>query len=570
MIVFRKLRFKNFLSTGNHFTEIQFDKSPNTLIVGSNGAGKSTMLDALCFALFNKAFRNITKPQLINSINEKDCVVEIEFDAHNKSYKIVRGIKPNTFEIYCNGELINQDAAIRDYQEYLEKFILKLNYKSFTQIVILGSASFVPFMQLSSSDRRAIIEDLLDIGIFSTMNGLLKDKIALNKEELTNNKYDVEISTQNYALQEKHINQLKQNNEDKVKEYEAEILSNNDTLQSLHGKIGTIQEEIDILQGQVSSKPQLEAKLKEISKIESKVETNLSKFRKDIGFFEQNDHCPTCRQTITLEVKEKEIESLQGKVTECEHGLSQIEAKLLEEQNKLNAMIEVQKQIQSLNIQVAQNNTTINETNKYIGKLQKQIEMLQNTKQNLDEETKKLNDVKTTLVALEAKKKELIDEKTYYDAASILLKDTGIKTKIVKQYLPVINKLVNKYLASMDFFVNFNLDESFKETIKSRHRDEFSYASFSEGEKQRIDMALMLTWRAVAKLKNSANTNLLILDEVFDSSLDANGTEYLMNLLHLLEDVNLFVISHKGDILQDKFRSLVRFEKVNNFSRIAK
>jgi len=570
MIVFRKLRFKNFLSTGNFFTEIQFDKSPNTLIVGSNGAGKSTMLDALCFALFNKAFRNITKPQLVNSINEKECVVEIEFDAHNKSYKIVRGIKPNTFEIYCNGELINQDAAIRDYQEYLEKFILKLNYKSFTQIVILGSASFVPFMQLSATDRRAIIEDLLDIGIFSTMNGLLKDKVAMNKEELTNNKYDVEVSTQNYALQEKHINQLKQNNEDKVKEYEAEILSNNDTLQSLHGKIGTIQEEIDILQGQVSSKPQLEAKLKEISKIESKVETNLSKFRKDIGFFEQNDHCPTCRQTITLEVKEKEIESLQGKVTECEHGLSQIEAKLLDEQNKLNAMIEVQKQIQALNIQIATNNTTINETNKYIGKLQRQIEMLQNTKQNLDEETKKLDDVKETLLKLEAKRKELIDEKTYYDAASILLKDTGIKTKIVRQYLPVINKLVNKYLASMDFFVNFNLDESFKETIKSRHRDEFSYASFSEGEKQRIDMALMLTWRAVAKLKNSANTNLLILDEVFDSSLDANGTEYLMNLLHLLEDVNLFVISHKGDILQDKFRSIVKFEKVNNFSRIAK
>jgi DNA repair exonuclease SbcCD ATPase subunit len=570
MIVFRKLRFKNFLSTGNYFTEIQFDKSPNTLIVGSNGAGKSTMLDALCFALFNKAFRNITKPQLVNSINEKECVVEIEFDAHNKSYKIVRGIKPNTFEIYCNGELINQDAAIRDYQEYLEKFILKLNYKSFTQIVILGSASFVPFMQLSATDRRAIIEDLLDIGIFSTMNGLLKDKVALNKEELTANKYDIEISTQKFEMQEKHIQQVKQNNDDKVKEYEAEILSNNNTVQSLHGTIGTIQEEIDILQGQISSKAQLEAKLKEISKIESKVETNLSKFRKDIGFFEQNDHCPTCRQTITMEVKEKELETLQGKVTECEHGLSQIESKLIEEQNKLNAMIEVQKQIQVLNIQVAQNNTTINETNKYIGKLQKQIEALQNTQHNLEEATEKLNQIKELVVLNENKRKELIDEKTYYDAASILLKDTGIKTKIVRQYLPVINKLVNKYLASMDFFVNFNLDESFKETIKSRHRDEFSYASFSEGEKQRIDMALMLTWRAVAKLKNSANTNLLILDEVFDSSLDANGTEYLMNLLHLLEDVNLFVISHKGDILQDKFRSIVKFEKVNNFSRIAK
>jgi DNA repair exonuclease SbcCD ATPase subunit len=570
MIVFRKLRFKNFLSTGNFFTEIQFDKSPNTLIVGSNGAGKSTMLDALCFALFNKAFRNITKPQLVNSINEKECVVEIEFDAHNKSYKIVRGIKPNTFEIYCNGELINQDAAIRDYQEYLEKFILKLNYKSFTQIVILGSASFVPFMQLSATDRRAIIEDLLDIGIFSTMNGLLKDKVAMNKEELTANKYDIEISTQKFEMQEKHIQQVKQNNDDKVKEYEAEILSNNDTVQSLHGKIGTIQEEIDILQGQISSKTQLEAKLKEISKIESKVETNLSKFRKDIGFFEQNDHCPTCRQTITMEVKEKELETLQGKVTECEHGLSQIESKLVEEQNKLNAMIEVQKQIQSLNIQVAQNNTTINETNKYIGKLQKQIEALQNTQHNLEDATEKLNQIKELVALNESKRKELIDEKTYYDAASILLKDTGIKTKIVRQYLPVINKLVNKYLASMDFFVNFNLDESFKETIKSRHRDEFSYASFSEGEKQRIDMALMLTWRAVAKLKNSANTNLLILDEVFDSSLDANGTEYLMNLLHLLEDVNLFVISHKGDILQDKFRSIIKFEKVNNFSRIAK
>lgn len=570
MIVFRKLRFKNFLSTGNFFTEMQFDKSPNTLIVGSNGAGKSTMLDALCFALFNKPFRDVNKPQLVNSINQKDCVVEIEFTANNKSYKIIRGIKPNIFEIYCNGELVNQDAAIRDYQEYLEKFILKLNYKSFTQIVILGSASFVPFMQLSSSDRRAIIEDLLDIQIFSTMNGILRDKISMNKEEVVENKHQIEMANTSYVMQEKHINQLKQNNEEKVKEYEAEILSNNDTLQSLHGTIGTIQSQIDILQEQISSQPQLQAKLKEISKIESKVESNLSKFQKDIGFFEQNDHCPTCRQTITLEVKTKEIETLQGKITECEQGLQQIETKLLEEQAKLNAMVETQKQIQALNIQVATNNTTINETNKYIGKLQKQIESLQNTKENLDEETNKLAELKQQLHDLETRKKELIDEKSYFDAASILLKDTGIKTKIIKQYLPVINKLVNKYLASMDFFVNFNLDESFKETIKSRHRDEFSYASFSEGEKQRIDMALMLTWRAVAKLKNSANTNLLILDEVFDSSLDANGTEYLMNLLHLLEDVNLFVISHKGDILQDKFRSVVRFEKVNNFSRIAK
>ena len=345
MIVFRVIRWKNLLSTGNNFTEIRLDANTNTLIVGKNGSGKSTLLDALCFGLFGKAFRNINKPNLLNSINDKECIVEIEFDSEGKSYKVIRGIKPNTFEIYCNKVLLNQEASSRDYQEYFERFILKLNYKSFTQIVILGSASFVPFMQLSSSDRRAIIEDLLDIQIFSTMNSILRDKIAMNKDEVIENKHQIEMANTSYAMQEKHIRQLRQNNDDKVKEYEAEILSNNGTLQSLHGTIGTIQEEIDILQGQISSKAQLETKLKEISKIESKVESNLSKFRKDISFFEQNDHCPTCRQTITLEVKEKEIEALQGKVGECEHGLQQIESKLLEEQSKLNAMVEIQKQM---------------------------------------------------------------------------------------------------------------------------------------------------------------------------------------------------------------------------------
>ena len=570
MIFFKNIKFKNFLSTGNYFTEIKFDEALNTLVVGTNGAGKSTMLDALCFVLFGKAFRNINKPQLINSINQKDCVVECLFFVGKKEYRIVRGIKPNIFQIHVNGELLNQEAASKDYQEILENQVLKLNYKSFTQIVILGSASFTPFMQLSAADRRAIIEDLLDIQIFSSMNSILKDRISKNKDEIVSNKFAFELAEQNYQMQEKHINQLKQNNENKVKECEAEIESSQGVIQTLHEELSSASANVATLQEQISSKLEVEDKVKKLTKIESQIESNLSKFQKDIRFFESNDSCPTCRQTIAMEFKETELANLTNKVTECEHGLSQLEKKILDEQNKLNVIFEVQKNIQLLNIRIAQKNTTITETNKYIGKLQKQIELLKNNKQDLNLETEKLNELQVKLTELENKKKELIVEKTYFDVASNLLKDTGIKTKIIRQYLPIINKLVNKYLASMDFFVNFNLDESFKETIKSRHRDEFSYASFSEGEKQRIDMALMLTWRAVAKMKNSTNTNLLILDEVFDSSLDTNGTEYLMNLLHLLEDVNLFVISHKGDILQDKFRNVIRFDKVNNFSRIIK
>lgn len=570
MIIFRKLRFKNFLSTGNYYTEIQLDKSPNTLVVGTNGAGKSTMLDALCFSLFNKAFRNVTKPQLINSINGKDCVVEIEFDTGNKSYKIIRGIKPNIFEIYCNDVLVNQDAATRDYQEFLEKFILKLNYKSFTQIVILGSASFVPFMQLSASDRRAIIEDLLDIQIFSSMNTLLKERIVANKDAMTDNKYQIELTTQKFEIQEKHINQLKENNDAKIAEYESEIDVNLKTIQLVNDNVEKMSKKVDELQKSINDKKTVEGKIKKLNQLETQIETNISKLKKDIEFFQNNDNCPTCRQSIAEELKKEQIGKSQSKIQESSKGIKELTDLLEKENERIQEIGVVLEQIQKCQVKIATDNTSITEMNKYISKLQKQIDELKNTKLNLETETLKLNEIRETLKQLEDKKKTLIEEKVYFDAASILLKDTGIKTKIIKQYLPIINKVVNKYLASMDFFVNFNLDESFKETIKSRHRDEFSYASFSEGEKQRIDMALMLTWRSVAKLKNSANTNLLILDEVFDSSLDVNGTEYLMQLLHMLEGVNLFVISHKGDILQDKFRSLIRFEKHNNFSRIAK
>jgi DNA repair exonuclease SbcCD ATPase subunit len=570
MILFRKLKWKNLLSTGNHFTEIQFDKSPSTLIVGSNGAGKSTMLDALCFVLFGKPFRSVNKPLLLNSINGKDCLVEVEFNSGNKHYKIIRGIKPNVFEIWQDGEMINQDAAVRDYQEYLEKFILKLNYKSFTQIVILGSASFTPFMQLSASDRRSIIEELLDIQVFSAMNNILKDKITMNKDATITKKYDIDLAQQKHDLQKKHIDELKQNNEDKVKEHEGEISSSANTISTLAEQITQFTTEVQELQRLVDAKVETEAKVKKITKLESQIESNLSKFRKDISFFQHNNDCPTCRQAIAMEFKEKELTLLGTKVTECDHGLKELEKKLLEEQAKLNSINETQKQIQALQIRIATNNTSITETNKYIKRLEKQVEDLKSNKSTTEKEEQELSIINVTLKDLKQHLCDLIDEKTYYEVASGLLKDTGIKTKIIKQYLPIINKLVNKYLASFDFFVNFNLDESFKETIKSRHRDDFTYDSFSEGEKQKIDLALLFSWRAVAKLKNSANTNLLILDEVFDSSLDANGTEYLMTILQMLEGTNVFVISHKGDILQDKFRNVIRFEKVKNFSRIVK
>ena len=570
MIIFRAVRWKNLLSTGNYFTEIKLDSNANTLVVGENGSGKSTMLDALCFGLFGKAFRNVNKPQLINSINGKDCVVEIELDCNNKSYKIIRGIKPNVFEIYQNGDLLNQDAAIRDYQEYLEKFILKMNYKSFTQIVILGSASFVPFMQLSASDRRNIIEDLLDIQIFSTMNSLVKDKLSTNKDATGTKKYDIDLTKQKYDLEKKHIDELKQNNDDKVKEYEIEVLNINQTIQALHADIANATGQVEVYSTDVALQTETESKVKKLGKLESQIESNLSKFQKDISFFQHNDDCPTCRQSIAAEFKEGQIQSLQTKTTQCEVGLKDLEAKLLDEQAKLNKIAETQKAIQKLQIDIATKNTSINEVNKYIVKIEKEILALKETKGSTQLQESQLQELASQLKQLESDLKLLIEEKTYYEAATSLLRDTGIKTKIIKQYLPIINKLVNKYLSSLDFFVNFNLDESFKETIKSRHRDDFSYHNFSEGEKQRIDMALMLTWRAVAKLKNSSNTNLLILDETFDSSLDTTGTEELMKILHMLEGVNLFVISHKGDILQDKFLNVIRFGKEKNFSRILK
>ena len=570
MIIFRTIRYKNFLSTGNFFTEIQLDQATTTLIVGTNGSGKSTMLDALCFGLFGKAFRSINKPQLVNSINGRDCTVEIEFDTGNKSYKIIRSIKPNVFEIYCDGNLVNQDAAVRDYQEHLEKFILKLNYKSFTQIVLLGSASFTPFMQLSASDRRAIIEDLLDIEIFSRMNSILKDKNSIIKEEYNNAKYECDLKKEKIQMQIQFIDSLKKDNDDKIEAQKLEIANCEVQYTESNTKCNLLRSEISTLREKVADHDKVKSKLVKYDGIRKNLNRTLIKIDTDIEFYHDNSDCPTCKQSIGDEFKNHITEERNKKKTEVESALTQLE-------DEYTKLIEKTEAIQTLLTEIDEKNTTLTTEQsemlvcqRQINTLKAEIQRLSGKHDNVKTEENKLNQLNDELEVLDSDMQDLSKTKQQYDIATSLLKDTGIKTKIIRQYIPIINKLVNKYLASLDFFVNFTLDESFKESIKSRHRDDFTYASFSEGEKQRIDMALMLTWRSVAKLKNSASTNLLILDEIFDSSLDSNGTEELMKILNMLEGSNLFVISHKGDILQDKFMNVIRFEKVNNFSRIAK
>ena len=571
MIIFQKVRWKNFLSTGASFTEINFQKSPNTLIIGNNGAGKSTILDALCFGLFGKPFRKINKPQLLNSINQQAAVVEIEFSIGKKQYKIARGIKPNIFEIYCNGVMINQDAASRDYQEVLEKNILKLNFKSFTQVVILGSASFVPFMQLSPADRRTIIEDLLDIGIFSSMNSLVKSKMSEIKDNTVKTKYEMELTSERINFQKQSIEDHKTRNEEEIVKKKSEISKSVMQTIKLNNDIGLIQKHIDVLQKKIQDKLSLEKKSKKLLQLESKIETNIKKNEKDIAFYEEHDNCPTCKQTIDGEFKSQQVEERKSKVTTQREGLTEISTQIAQANKRIEEIHGIIKHITEHNNEIVKHNSTISAVNQYIEKLKTEIEELENRKDNLEEENAKLKELKTELAALLRKQEELSTDKQYYEFASNLLKDTGIKTKIIRQYLPIMNKLINKYLTAMDFFVNFNINESFEETIKSRHRDEFSYANFSEGEKMRIDLALLFTWRQIAKLKNSTNTNLLILDEVFDSSLDGVGTEEFLKLIHEMgKDTNVFVISHKGDQLFDKFRSIIKFKKVNNFSQVEK
>ena len=568
MIIFRTLKYKNFLSSGNYFTKIDLDKEISTLILGANGSGKSTMLDALCFGLFGKPFRNINKPQLLNSINQKNAMVEVEFDTGNKSYRVVRGMKPNIFEIYCNGKLMNQDAAVRDYQDTFEKVILKLNYKSFTQIVILGSASFTPFMQLSAADRRSIIEDLLDIRIFSTMNSLLKERYQKLKNELTNVKYKSDSIEERIEVHQQYINDIKKDNKEKVKNLQEQITNEQEQIDTRLEELKCLQKKYDTVSEEVQEAASVSNKIKKLEDVQKDLKRTKKKIDSDISFYEDNDECPTCKQGIEDDFKNDILTERSDKKSKVDEGLRELKLKHATMKKKMEFINESMERMNKLKIRISSLENENNASTKYIGSLEEEISRSSLSKTNIKEQQAKLKELEQELVENEERVKAMLEEKHNQEIAAHLLKDTGIKTRIIKQYIPIINKLVNKYLASMDFFVNFNLDESFKETIKSRHRDDFSYASFSEGEKQRIDMALMLTWRTIAKLKNSASTNILILDEVFDSSLDNNGTEDLMKLLNMLEATNLFVISHKGDILQDKFADVIKFEKHNNFSKM--
>lgn len=553
MIYFKKVRWKNFLSTGNSFTEILLDRSPNTLIVGDNGSGKSTLLDALTYALFNKPFRNISKPQLINSINKKKLMVEVEFEIGKNKYLVRRGASPSIFEIEVNGERVNQDANVRDYQKYLEEGILKLNYKSFTQISVLGSASFTPFMQLHLGARREIIEDILDIQIFTTMNKVLKQKMDSLKEKLRFLEGEIEIAKEKATLQKKYIDTLETNKKNRVSKIQEDIDATQET-------INTLTEQVENLTEQKTSLGDVTKRASKFNEYRKQITRKLSEAKTELNFYSDNEECPTCKQGIPHEHRQKITDEKIKSVEEFENALTDLDVKLEELDKLYEEWCDIESKIQDTQNSIIADQRTIQRLTIEKNEVTTQVA-------DIDDEKKKLKELAKNVVGKSNEKSSLNEDKHYHDIASSLLKDSGIKTKIIRQYLPVINKLVNKYLAAMDFFVQFDLDETFKETIKSRHRDKFSYASFSEGEKQRIDLALVFTWRTIAKMKNSASTNLLLLDEVFDSSLDINGTDYVMQLLNTIgEDTHVFVISHKGDQLFDKFRSVIRFEKKQNYS----
>ena len=568
MIHFHAIRWKNFLSAGNSWVTFDLDRHPNTLIIGENGSGKSTVLDALTFSLFGKPFRKINKPQLVNSINDSECITEITFTIGSKLYFIRRGIKPNKFDILVDGQPLNQSANVRDFQELLEKQILKLNYKSFTQVVILGSSAFVPFMQLSAANRREVIEDLLDIQIFSSMNTILKQRISTTKDLLVENTSDISLKQQLVDVQNKNLERIKKGNKKIIDKHKSDITLHTNENNNRTNDITTFGTSIKNLELKTTDSVKNQKKLKDAEKIDSKLHSKENILNKEIVFYDDHDECPTCEQDIDSGFKIKTVASKKEKLTEVETARKAIK-KFLESLNgEINKNQKIVDQINSIRTNISSLETNITATRQIIRTLEKTIEDLSATG-DVNKIKEEIEEATTILKELEEAKEQLANENETQKIATTLLKDTGIKTLIIKQYLPIMNKLINKYLAAMDFFVNFNLDENFNETIKSRHRDEFSYDSFSEGEKMRIDLALLFTWRAVAKLKNSTNTNLLILDEVFDSSLDDAGTQEFLKILYTLgKDQNVFVISHKGDVLQDKFNNLIRFDKVRGFSRI--
>jgi DNA repair exonuclease SbcCD ATPase subunit len=570
MIVFKTLRWKNFLSTGNQWTEIQLDRTASTLIVGHNGAGKSTVLDALSFALFGKPHRNINKPQLVNTINNKDCCVEVNFTIGKSEFLVKRGIKPNIFEIWKNGTMMNQSSHAKEYQKILEQNIIKLNHKSFHQIVVLGSSSFIPFMQLPAQHRRDVIEDLLDINIFSKMNQIVKEKNAELKDKLKDLGYKLELNKEKIELQKKYIHEVEELSNDQIGEKENEISIAKETISSLQLENVNSSEEIEKLsEGLAEGLKKNNDKKQALLHYGAEFNQKIKQLVKDSKFYEENDTCPTCSQDINSDLRSEKLSTTKAKASEIQKALDDAAEQSAIVESTLTRLNDISNEIRTKTTLISGNNREIVRLQGQIDNLTTAISKIRGNDGDVATSKSNLEELKQATNSLLENRLQLNEEFSYNIVISEMLKDTGIKTKIIKQYLPVINKLTNQYLQILDFFVHFNLDESFQETIRSRHRDSFSYDSFSEGEKQRIDLALLFTWRQIAKMKNSVSTNLLILDETFDSSLDHDGVDNLIKILYTLDDdTNVFVISHKGEILDGKFKDKLEFYKDKNFSKM--
>ena len=568
MILFKKIRWKNFLSTGNSFVEIELNKSQMTLMIGANGSGKSTMLDALTFALFNRPFRQIKKEQIINTINNGETLVELEFQIGTKNFKVIRGIKPTIFEIYSDGVLQNQDASSVDYQKILEDQILRLNYRAFKQIAVLGSSSYQPFMQMRPRHRREVVEEILDIRVLTHMDILTRNQQTDLGKQIIEARHQCDLIESKHELQTKHFNDLKNRSTGDIDIKKVKLQENKDATESYLRKTERLEEEYKELETSVSDRPQYETKLKQLEKLETKIEQNLETHKKNLEFFEQNDNCPTCTQKIEETFRDEKINKERNKVVTLNQGMKDLVAELANVESKITEFNGISEKLYDNKISISKVESSLKELKRFSDSLHNEILLLEGK----DEDDK---DIEQSLIKLQDELEQtkieldrITEEKKYLDVAREILSDRGAKAKIIKKYLPIMNSLINQHLQSMDFFVSFHLDEEFKEEVKSRHRDTFDYNNFSEGEKMRIDLALVFTWRAIAKMKNSANTNLMVLDEIFDSSLDGQGTDDFFKIVNKMGKENIFIISHKGDILFDKFTNIIKFEKEHNFTRL--
>ena len=568
MIIFKKIKYKNFLSTGNQPIEIELGKSPTTLIIGQNGSGKSTLLDALCWALFNKPFRIIKKEQMINTINNSECEVEIDFDVGTKQYKVKRSVKPNLFEIYENGQLLNQNASSIDYQKYLEHNIMKLNYRSFIQVVILGSSSYEPFMKMKARYRRDVVEEILDVKVFTQMDLILRDQQGQLSKEVLDVKHKCDLLETKYETEMKHFKSLSQLNTNDIDDKKLQLENLKISKQNYTIKIDNLNKSIEDYNTELEGKEEADNKLKQLLKLETKIEQNIDTSNKSIKFFAENDTCPVCTQSIDRSFREQKGEQLHKKCAELETGIKKLTSEIDKVEERINNFGAISKKLSDLYVDIAKVNTSLEELNNYSDRIHQEILQLENKQTDSKQIATDLQQLKEELETCKLSTDKIVNQKKYVDILREVLSDKGARGHIIKKYVPIINNLINEHLQAMDFFVSFHLDEEFNETVKSRHRDTFNYNSFSEGEKLRIDLAILFTWRTIAKMKNSVNTNLLILDEIFDSSLDQQGTDDFFKIVNKLRNENVFIISHKGDILFDKFTNILKFEKYQNFTRL--